>query len=99
MSVVADKNTVDAAMLALRVSSDAYRPEVQALCDAAMADMLRVGVLESYVTGNDAKVTHAVVCYCKAYFGYDNDMASFFAESYRQHVCDMLNSRENEAAE
>lgn len=99
MDATADKAMVDAAMLALRVSSDAYRPEVQALCDAALADMSRVGINWDYLKSGDAKVVHAVACYCKAYFGYDNDMASFFAESYRQHVCDMLNSYENEAAE
>ena len=99
MAAVADSNTVDAAMLALRVSSDAYRPEVQALCDAALADMSRVGINWDYLRSGDAKVAHAVVCYCKAYFGFDNDMSSFFAESYRQHVCDMLNSCENGAAE
>ena len=94
----ASEDIISAAKLSLRVTSDAYTPEVEMLCNAAMADMQRVGVSADYLLSGDPKVTHAVVCYCKGSFGFDNDMASFFMDSYRQHVCDMLNSAENTAA-
>lgn len=98
MPVKSSQDLMEAAKLSLRVTSDAYAPEVEMLCDAALEDMERVGINADYLASDDAKVRHAVVCYCKAHFGFDNDMAQFFNESYRQHVCDMLNSAENTAA-
>lgn len=95
--VTSNPDMLDAAKLSLRITSEAYEPEVEMLCDAALADMQRVGISEDYLASDDPKVLHAVICYCKAHFGFDNDMASFFASSYRQHVCDMLNSSENTA--
>lgn len=85
---------LDEMRVALRVTTTATDTEVQAYMDAARADMLRVGVPEDMLDEDNidplAKV--AMVQYCKAHFGYDNDEAPRFGESYRQLVADMLNS-------
>lgn len=84
----------------LRVTSDAFDAEIEMLISAAQADMLRVGVEEEYVSDpdNNPLVKHAIACYCKANFGYDEADASRFDGAYRQLVCDMLNSYRNIAA-
>lgn len=84
--------------LALRLGSEVYDPEVSMLIDAACEDMCRVGVDEAYVAEAGPRVRHAVVCYCKASFGYDNPEAARFDQSYRQIVIDMLHSGHNTAA-
>lgn len=79
----------------LRVSSDKVDAEVDALIFAAFADMRRVGVGESLLDEADPHplVRMAVMCYAKASFGYDNSEAPRFQESYRQIVCDLMNSK------
>lgn len=79
----------------LRVSSDKVDAEVDALICAAFADMRRVGVGEALLKEDDPHplVRMAVMCYAKAAFGYDNSEAPRFQESYRQIVCDLMNSK------
>ena len=91
---------LDDARLALRVSSEVFDDEISDLIDAAMSDMVRVGIEEDFVRDPDTHplVKRAVMCYCKAHFGFDNDQAAFFNESYRQVVCDLLHSEHNIAA-
>lgn len=89
---------IDTVKTVLRVSSDAYDEEVEILVSSALADILRVGVNPEYVSGFRPLVKQAVCLYCKANFGYDNEEAARFQESYRQCVTDMLNSSENIAA-
>ena len=84
--------------LALRLSGDAFDAEVSDLADAAVADMLRVGVSRDYVAAFGPLVRRAVALYCKAGFGYDNSEAGRFSDAYRGCVVDMLNSAANEAA-
>ena len=87
----------------LRIKSDAFDSEVEMLIDAAKADMVRVGVREELVNPHDERdmsplVKQAIACYSKANFGYDNDDARRFNASYRQTVCDLMNSAANIAA-
>lgn len=88
----------DGLRLALRLSGHAFDEEVAGLADAAVADMLRAGVSEAYVSEFGPLVRRAVALYCKAGFGYDNADAALFDRSYRQCVTDMLNGPANEAA-
>lgn len=90
---------LDGLRLALRLSSRSFDDEVRGLAEAAVADMLRVGVSEAYVAEFGPLVRRAVALYCKAGFGYDNSDAALLSQSYRQCVVDMLNSAANEAAE
>lgn len=85
---------IDDVKVALRVTTDAMDPEVQMLIDAAIADMRRVHVREELLDeeGMAPLVKSAVCLYAKARFGYDNDEAEMFDESYRQLVADFLNS-------
>lgn len=89
----------------LRVSSDAMDAEVEMLIDAALYDMERCGVNpallevgDGELTSGNAYVKHAVTAYCKAHFGYDNDEAGRFGDSYNRVVVDLLNSAQNIAA-
>ena len=66
---------------ALRQKSTAFdETEISPLIEACKADLNRVGVLNvtEKVTANDPLLTHAVIMYCKAYFGKSTD-----AERYR----------------
>ena len=85
---------IDDVKVALRVTTDAMDSEVQMLVDAALADMRRVHVREELLDEDDmAPLVKSAVClYAKARFGYDNDEAEMFDESYRQLVADFLNS-------
>lgn len=84
---------LDDVKVALRVGCDDFDGEIQSLIDYARADMKRVGV-NSYAadSDDDPLVKMAVTCWCKARFGFDNDDAATFEQSYRQCVADMLNS-------
>lgn len=84
----------DDVKVALRVSSNAYDAEVAALVAAALADMRRVGVPDAALSEKspDPLARMAVLLFCKARFGYDNDEAPRFEESYRQTVADLANS-------
>lgn len=88
---------LDELKLMLRVTSDVYDHEILIEAEAALRDMERVGIREDYIKEANATVRHAVACYVKANFGYDNDEATRFNDSYRQIVIDMLNSDKNKA--
>ena len=94
---------LDDMRVALRVSSVAFDGEIQTLIDSAIEDMTRVGIDPSYIEPEEgdmpALVRSAITCYCKGHFGYDNDEAKRFLASYRQVVCDLLNSTHNLSAE
>ena len=72
---------LDKVKTALRIKTDAFDvDELAPLIEACIADLTRVGVLNvaTKVTANDPLLTHAVIMYCKAYFGKSTD-----AERYR----------------
>ena len=82
----------DDVKVALRVSSDVFNPEVDALIEAAKSDQLGVSPVMLSDASMDPLCKVAVILYCKAHFGYDNSEASRFQSSYRQIVMDILNS-------
>lgn len=68
---------------ALRVSGTAFDLEVQDLIDAAKADLQGVGV---EVIDTDPLHRQAVICFCKARYGYeDPNQADRYWASYEQH--------------
>ncbi len=78
---------------ALRVTSTVYDVEVSALIEAARADMKRVGIPETMLGDTiDPLCKMAILLYCKARFGYDNDEAERFDKSYQQMLKDMRNA-------
>ena len=85
---------IDDVKVALRVTTDAFDPEVEMLVEAALRDLERVGIPgELLVDGPTDPLVRAAVCmYAKAHFGFDNSEAPRFDESYRQIVKDVLNS-------
>ena len=89
----------DLVKVVLRVSGEIYDVEVNMLIDAAIEDLRRVGVKEDLLKeGFPPLVVKAICSYCKAYFGFDNDDAAMFSNSYRQIACDLMNSSANECA-
>lgn len=94
---------LDDIKMVLRVRTDALDAEVAMLIDAAKADMIRVGVREELVNPKSESamnplVKQAIALYAKANFGFDNGEAERFNSSYRQTVCDLMNSKANIAA-
>ena len=84
----------------VRVSGSATDGEIDGLIAAALADMERVGV-DPTMLDPDAPaplVRQAVACYVKSLYGFDNADAARLMESYRQIVCDLLNSGANVSA-
>lgn len=94
-----EKTLLEEMKVILRVTSSLFDNEVQMLIDGAKADMKRVGINEGFVDSHEPLVKRAIACYCKAQFGFDNEAAKFYNDSYRQIVCDLLNSSENVACE
>ena len=92
---------LDDIKLSLRVSTSALDAEVEMLVGAAIRDMERVGVdpgllpTDASDDCDDLFVKTAIAAYCKAHFGYDNQEANRFDDSYRRIVCDLLNSSDN----
>ena len=80
--------------VALRVTSDAYDPEIDALIAAAKADLMRVGVPREmlYDATADPLCASAIILFCKSRFGYDNDDAERFESAYRQVLKDIRNA-------
>jgi uncharacterized phage protein (predicted DNA packaging) len=72
---------------ALRISNTAYDDEIQNLIDACKSDLETSGVAPSYFSEEDeedyrALIKQAIITYCKAQFGYDNQDATRLNESY-----------------
>lgn len=103
-----DLNEISEAMLstvkvACRATSQAFEPEIAACIQAAVSDMLRMGVSEACMDEESIyypMVLQAVIVYSKAHFGQDNPNAEmgFFRESYEMTVNRLMNSAANAAA-
>ena len=60
-------NILQAAKLALRITTTAFDAQISDLIDAALLDLETAGV--TYVDPNDALVRQAVITYVRMYFG------------------------------
>lgn len=90
---------IDDIKVALRVSGPATDSEVGMWVEAALADMERVGIDPSMLAGDPPPlVKAAVACYAKAHYGYDVEERPQFEASYRDIVCDLMNSAANTAS-
>lgn len=67
--------------LALRIKNSAYDAEIQDLIDACKIDLATGGV--KVVDELNSLTQHAIVLYCKANFGYDENSQKF-AEAYEK---------------
>lgn len=76
---------------ALRISGNDLDTEVTDLIGAAQADLKLSGILTSKaVSTTDPLIRRAVVVYCKANFGWDNQEGEKFQNSYdmlKKHLC------------
>lgn len=66
---------------ALRLSTSALDTEVEDLISAAKDDLRLAGIVVSD-DDTDSLIKRAIVNYCKASFGYENDEADRFYKSY-----------------
>lgn len=62
---------LNAVKMALRVTTDAFDPELQDLIDAAVLDLKIAGVTNDDTT--NALVRRAIVTYCRLHFGEPED--------------------------
>lgn len=90
--------------VACRATSELFDPEIAACIQAALADMLRMGVSEACFEEDSQYhplVLQAVIVYSKAHFGQDNPNAEmdYFRESYDRTVISLMNSAANSAAD
>lgn len=74
----------------LRISGHDLDMEILDLIEAAKADLILSGVLDSKVIDTDPLIKRAVTVYCKAHFGYDDvKLSERFEQSYislKQHL-------------
>lgn len=67
----------------LRISGTDLDTEINDLINAAMADLVLVGVdFEMASDETDSLIRRAIMSYCKANFGWDNPEAERFQKSY-----------------
>jgi len=91
---------IDDVRVSLRVVSDMTDVEVQGLIDAAVQDMRRVGVRAALLgDAMNPLAKSAVVMFCKANYGFDNNDSDRYWQRYHWAVTALMNSSANEAAE
>lgn len=64
-----DGTTLNKVKMAMRISTDAFDPEITDLIDAALLDLGIAGANGSNVVLTDALTLRAVVTYCRLSFG------------------------------
>lgn len=64
-----DSTTLNKVKMAMRISTDAFDPEITDLIDAALLDLGIAGANGSNVVLTDALTLRAVVTYCRLSFG------------------------------
>ena len=68
--------------LALRINNEAYDSEITDLINACKKELELAGIASSNIKETDEMIIRTVICYCKAYFGYDNTDADRYIKSY-----------------
>lgn len=64
--------------------------ELNDLIDAAKADMILSGIIESKIKEDDSLIKRAIILYVKAEFGLDNSESEKYNNSYlalKEHLC------------
>lgn len=69
--------------LALRITESDFDDEINGLIDAAKGDLETSGVASSKL--EEPLCRQAIILYCKALFGYDNNDADRLMEAY-EHI-------------
>jgi hypothetical protein len=71
--------------VALRVSNTAFDGEITDLIAAARQDLILSGVLSAKANSTtDSLIKRAIICYCKAHFGWDNPDHERLLSAYHQ---------------
>lgn len=74
---------LQAVKISLRISNNAFDPEINDLIDACRADLMLSGVKQEKANSDtDPLVKRAIVTYVKAHFGWDNPDAERLATAY-----------------
>ena len=68
--------------LALRINNSIYDTEITDLIYACEKELELAGIASSNINETDEMIIRTVICYCKAYFGFDNAEADRYIRSY-----------------
>lgn len=88
--------------LALRINNSAYDNEITDLINTCKKELELAGIASSKLESSnnnsyDEMITQAIILYCKANFGFDNDEAERYSKSYESikiFLCTNLEYRE-----
>ena len=72
--------------LALRISHNKLESEIQSTIDAAKAEMVRAGVVETSIVETDPLIADAIKTYCKYSFASDVKVREGFFESWQYQL-------------
>lgn len=84
---------IDEVKVALRVTSGSMDEEIRILLDSALSELRYAGVPAGKLEEGsmDPRAKAAVLLFCKARFGYDNDDAERLEALWRAEVVDLIN--------
>lgn len=68
--------------LALRINNDAYDDEISDLISACEKELELAGIASSNIDDSDPIIIRAIIFYCKANFGLNNDESDKWLLSY-----------------
>lgn len=68
--------------LSLRINNSAYDDEITDLINACKKELELAGIASSNIDEDDEMIIRAITLYCKANFGFDNNDADRYTNSY-----------------
>lgn len=68
--------------LSLRINNSAYDDEITDLINACKKELELAGIASSNISEDDEMIIRAITLYCKANFGFDNNDADRYTNSY-----------------
>lgn len=68
--------------LSLRINNSAYDDEITDLINACKKELELAGIASSNIDEDDEMIIRAITLYCKANFGFDNNDADRYINSY-----------------
>lgn len=78
-----EKTLLEKVTYAMRIDEDEHSDELEDLIAAAKREIIEAGASQNKVVDDDDLIRRAIIIYCKAHFGYD-DNKERFAESFEK---------------
>lgn len=67
---------------AVRITNSHFDDELKLEIESCKLDLINSGVAKSLIINENPLIKQAIILYCKANFGFDNQEADRFARSY-----------------